>query len=257
MAAAGAEAGAPWYEYIDRKRRHNFLAILEELSWRQDKQTPQFIVIGALALLMQNYLHYVAWWDVDLLFRDHESLQSFANSVAAPGLQITHLDDDIILAADLECLHTMWSFNRTWANVDYIYRPQRFEFFHDTLRSQEPFSRTVQLGGREYHINLVLGHPWDIFVDKLTLRRTVDQLQQGDSFGIDLRHLVIILRRDQANEQFWKHIVAKSEALGKKGLLKDVLLRLIEIAPELGYTDVAGPQEAISHFAQFGWTTFS
>lgn len=250
MARVDAGVGLNWYEYIDRKRRHNFLAILEELSRLQDKDAPQFFVIGAMALLMQDYLHYLAWWDIDLLFRDRVSLHRFADSAVAPGLQVTRMDDEIILDRDIECLHTMWSFNRTWANVDYIYRPQRFEFFSDTLQNRQPFSQTVRLDGSDYRINLLLGDPWDIFVDKLTLRRTVEQLQREDSFGIDLRHIVIILRQDHSNDQFWKHIVGRSAALGQKEILKEVLLRLIKIAPELGYADIGRPEEVINHFGK-------
>jgi hypothetical protein len=245
----------PWHEYIDRKRRHNFLAILEELSRRQTapvgiKQTPEFVLIGAMALLMQNYLHYLAWWDVDLLFRDEESLRKFANNMAAPGLQIEQIDDEIVSTSDLVCLHTMWSFGRTWANVDYIYRPERFQFFHDTLRNQPPFSQTVGFDNREYHIALLLAHPWDIFVDKLTLSRTVEQLHQKDAFGIDLRHLVFILQRDRANPEFWQHLITQSETLGRREVLKAMLFRIIEIAPELGYNKVCDHEEVVRYFGK-------
>jgi len=50
MSDTTVETEAPWYEYIDRKRRHNFLAILETLSRQQNKDTPQFFLIGAMAL---------------------------------------------------------------------------------------------------------------------------------------------------------------------------------------------------------------
>jgi hypothetical protein len=118
-----------WSEFIDHKRRPNFPAILEELSLRQDKNAPDFVIIGALALLVQNYLHDVAWWDIALLFRDEETLQKFAETMTAPGLHIEPMDDAVISTGDLVCLHTMWSFGRTWANVDYIYRPECFQFF--------------------------------------------------------------------------------------------------------------------------------
>jgi hypothetical protein len=245
---APIENQTPWHEYIDRKRRRNFLAILEELSRRQDKHAPDFLLIGALALAMQNYLRYVAWWDIDLLFRSEEALQKFAKSITAPGLRIEHLDDEVVSTADLVCLHTMWSFGGTWANVDYIYRPQRFPFFHETLCHQAPFSQTIRLENREYHLNLLLGHPWDIFADKLTLRRTVEQLQNKDAFGIDLRHLVLILRQDHATQNFWKHIVKKSAALPQKDVLREMLMTLIEIAPELGYEVFCRPQEVAGYF---------
>lgn len=241
---------APWYEYIDRKRRHNFLAILEELSRRQDKHAPEFLLIGAIALLMQNYLHYLAWWDIDLLFRDPETLQGFAKTMVAPGLRIKQMDDEMVRTSELECLHTMWSFGHTWANVDYIYRPERFQFFYETLCHQEPFSQSVRVDDREYHINLLLGNPWDIFVDKLTLPRMVEQLQKNDFLGKDLRHIVFILRQDQTEHNFWKHITAKSEALGQREALGAVLVRLIEVAPELGYEDVGDPEEVIRFFGK-------
>lgn len=245
----------PWYNYIDRKRRPNFLAILEELSrWQAaptgTKHDPDFLLVGAVSLLMQGYLRYLAWWDIDLLFRDQDALQRFAQNVAAPGLRIVRMDDEIISTEDITCLHTVWSFGRTWANVDYIYRPQRFQFFYETVRGRVPFSQTIEAGERAHQINLWLGDPWDIFVDKLTLRRTVEQLHRKDIFGIDLRHIVIILQRDHANQNFWKHIVTKSETLQRKDLLRDVLLRLIEIGPELGYQEVCDPKEVAIYFGE-------
>ncbi|MDZ7292979.1 MAG: hypothetical protein ONB44_05185 [candidate division KSB1 bacterium] len=245
------DPNAPWFEFIDRKRRHNFLAILEELSSRQSKEAPEFILIGALVLLMQNYLHYLAWWDIDLLFRDSETLQGFANAMKAPGLKIKQIDDEMIRTHELECLHVMWSFGRTWANVDYIYRPSRFQFFYETLRHQEPFAQTVRLDHREYQLSLYLGNPWDIFVDKLTLSRLTEQLKKDDFLGKDFRHLFFILQRDHANDNFWKHLAAKSEALGQKEILKAAVIRLIEIAPELGYEDVGDRAAVVKFFGEF------
>jgi hypothetical protein len=240
----------PWYELIDHKRRHNFLAILEELSRRQDKRAPDFVLIGALALLMQNYLDYVAWWDIDLLFRDEETLGKFAKSIAAPGLRIEQLDEAMVSTGDLASLHTMWSFGRTWANVDYIYRPERFHFFYETLRRQQPFAQTIRLDEREYHLNLLLGNPWDIFVDKLTLPRMLEQLHRSDFLGKDLRHIFFILRRDHANQQFWQHLVAKSEALGQREALGAVLAGLCELAPKLGYEEVGDPEQVAGFFGK-------
>lgn len=240
----------PWYELIDRKRRHNFLAIIEELSRRQDKGAPDFVLIGALALLMQNYLDYMAWWDIDLLFRDEETLGKFAKSIAAPGLRIEPTDEAMVSTGELACLHTMWSFNRTWANVDYIYRPERFQFFYDTLRRQPPFAQTIRLDEREYHLNLLLGNPWDIFVDKLSLPRMLEQLQMSDFLGKDLRHIFFILRRDHADPQFWQHLVAKSEALGQREALGAVLARLCELAPKVGYEEVGDPKQVAVFFGK-------
>jgi hypothetical protein len=247
------DRNVPWYKYIDQKRRHNFLRILEALSRQQNKHDPEFMLIGALTLVMQNYLHYLAWWDIDLLFRDEEILRKFAKSIAVPDLQIEPLDDEIISTGDIVCLHTMWSFGHTWANVDYIYRPERFHFFYETLKNRTPFSQTVMVDNCEYHISLLLAHPWDIFVDKLTLSRTVEQLQQKDAMGIDLRHIVFILQRDGADQNFWKHLIAKSDTFGRKDVLKTVLSRIIEIAPELGYKDVCN-HEVVSRY--FGTDVF-
>jgi hypothetical protein len=241
-----------WPDFIDHKRRPNFLAILEALSRRQDKHAPDFVIIGALALLMQNYLHYVAWWDIDLLFRDEETLRKFAENMTASGLRIEPMDDDVISTGDLTCLHTMWSFGRTWANVDYIYRPERFQFFYSTLRNQAPFAQTIRLDDREYHLNLLLGNPWDIFLDKLILPRFIEQLNVNDFSGKDLRHLLLILQQDHAKPDFWQHLAGKSEALGQRGALKAMLLRLAAIAPELGYKDVWDAEKIVKDIDKLG-----
>jgi len=243
MSDTTVETEAPWYEYIDRKRRHNFLAILETLSRQQNKDTPQFFLIGAMALVMQNYLRYQAWWDIDLLFRDEESLLSFAKNIKAPGLNIIQLDDEIIITSEIKSWHSMWSFGRTWANVDYIYRPERFQFFYETICDREPFSEIINVDNREYHIDLLLGDPWDIFVDKLTLQRVIDQLQRGDCMGKDFRHIDLILRHDHDNPDFWQHVMTKAEELDRKEVLCASLLRLAEIAPEAGYTQIRIPEE--------------
>lgn len=246
--SAEPEHKVPWYEYIDRKRRHNFLAILEELSRRQDKHAPDFLLIGAMALLIEGYLQYLAWWDIDLLFRNEETLQRFARNATAPGLRIEQMDDEVISTSDIVCLHTMWSFGRTWTNVDYIYRPDRFQFFYEACCQRAPFSQSIRLENHEYHINLLLANPWDIFVDKLTLRRTMEQLQMKDSFGIDLRHIVTILQRHRTNQRFWKYISTRSEALAEKKVLNETLMKLIEIAPELGYEGICSPNEVTRYF---------
>lgn len=41
-----------WLNYVDEKRRLNFIKVLVEISKLQDKNDLNFILIGALTLLM-------------------------------------------------------------------------------------------------------------------------------------------------------------------------------------------------------------
>jgi hypothetical protein len=113
--------------------------------------------------------------------------------------------------------------------------PSAFNSLYNTLRNQEPFAQTIRLYGREYHLSLFLGNPWDILLDKLILPRFIEQLNVNDFLGKDLRHFLLVLQQDHAKQDFWQHLVAKSEALGRRETLKAMLLRLVAIVPEPGY----------------------
>jgi len=224
-----------WYLYVDEKRRHNLLRILAEISRRQSKTDPYFILIGALSLLIRGLLDYTVFWDVDLLFKDRLSLEGFSKMEKSPGLRIVHYDDELQEGKEITSLHTLWSFDKTWFNVDYILRPPFFEFHYSIVDTESPYSEEVTIDGRHYSIHLIAAHPWNIFVEKLLSPRLESEVSLQGSFPVDARHLLIILQADSNNHQFWTHIAEAAARLGKTEIIKRTLFRLLASAKAFGY----------------------
>jgi len=49
-----------WLNFVDEKRRVNFVKVLSEFYRLQDKEDVIIIIICAVSLLMQGYLTYTA-----------------------------------------------------------------------------------------------------------------------------------------------------------------------------------------------------
>lgn len=233
-----SESVRPWYYWVDEKRRHNLFKILVELSHLQQQTPPQFILIGALALLIHGKLHYMVQWDIDLLFRDEKSLSDFIDREKSKSLRIVHYDDGLMRSAHIASLHTAWSFDRTWFNVDYILKSETFKPYSSTIVGEGPHEERLVYESKEYRFSIFMAHPWDILIEKILSPRLARELDNRDSMSVDIRHAVMILKQESANADFWNALRRRTDEREKRETVKKTLLVLLSHLPELGYADV-------------------
>ncbi|MEO0094331.1 MAG: hypothetical protein ABIL66_00355 [candidate division WOR-3 bacterium] len=231
-----------WLNYVDEKRRLNFIKVLVEISKLQDKNDLNFILIGALTLLMQGYLKYTAFWDIDLLFKDARRLKEFINKPKSPGLQIVNYDDELMISEKITSFHTAWSFTKTWFNVDYILREGIFEFYTENIKQMKPYTTLVELKEGKFPIELYIAHAYDIFVEKVLSPRLEKDIDLKVDMSVDLRHIYIIYSKELMNENFWEYVQQKIKRLNREKEFKDKLLTILRLAPEVGYQDVEIPE---------------
>lgn len=231
-----APADRPWYLWVDPKRRRNLLEILNELSRLQNEQYPAFILVGALALLIRGYLKYMVYWDVDLLFKDKKSLLDFANRPKSSHLKIVAYDDELQEKKHISSLHTFWSFDKTWFNVDYILMDNLFDFYYATLSKEGPYFAEIKVNGRLYDLNLMVAHPWDVFVQKLTTPRFRVALELKDGLSFDICHILTLFRQDGDNPRFWQWVAEKAAILKGKERVKRNLIELLSTVREFGHS---------------------
>lgn len=233
-----------WLSFIDAKRRENLLLTLEELSSLVDKKNPDFIVIGAMSLLIQGFIGgYKALWDVDLLFKNSDGIMDFRKKRKSKNLRIVELDEGIIRNKDISSLHTVWSFNNTWFNVDYILKTKLFDFYNPLKRRKEPYSEIIRFENRDYHITLFLADPIDIFVEKMVSPRMEKELNLRDYFGVDIRHCLYILQRYGDKDWFWRKVKESGNEINEKERFRKHLVLLTRIKDELGYADTILPED--------------
>ena len=231
-----------WLSFIDVKRRQNLLLILEELSSLLNKKNPNFIIIGAMSILIQGFIGgYKVLWDVDLLFRNSDGIMDFRKKEKSKNLRIVELDDGIVQNKNIGSLHTVWSFNTTWFNVDYIIKSNLFDFYNPLKRRKEPYNDTVRFQNRDYHITLFLADPLDVFVEKIVSPRMEKELNLRDDFGVDIKHCLYMLKRFGEEEWFWRNVKKSAIEINRRERLKKHLIQLIEIKDELGYTETKLP----------------
>ncbi|HEX7320846.1 MAG TPA: hypothetical protein VF399_10885 [bacterium] len=212
--------------------------ILQELSWLQEFPDLNFIIIGALSLLIQGYLHYVVLWDIDLLFKNINQLKNFMDKPKTPSLKIFNIDNELVNNETISSLHTVWSFGKTWFNVDYILKKSIFQHYtKNTVLKQHQETMTIQ--NQLCSINLCLAHPWDVVIDKILSPRTGKELELKVDMSVDIRHIYSVYNKEQDNHVFWEYIMEKSSAIRKRKALKSRLKAILSIAQEIGYNDVA------------------
>ena len=231
------KSGRPWYSWVDEQRRGNLLSILVELTRLQERD-PQFILIGALSLLIRGILHYMVLWDLDLLFRNEKALHDFVDTEKSPGLRIIHYDEDLMRGRDITSLHTAWSFDRTWFNVDYILKSKMFDFYYSTVRKDGPYEGHAEHGGKAFRFTLFMAHPWDVFIEKILSPRFHRELEAKDTMSVDIRHAVRIFEYEKDNQEFWKTLAGRVARLNKRDAFRRNLLRLLSSLPELGFGSV-------------------
>lgn len=227
-----------WLNYVDRKRRLNLVQILQCLSQLQDKENLNFIIIGALPLLMSGYLAYTVYWDIDLLFRDNNGMEKFMKKPKAKMLRIVEYDEVLTVSKNITSFHTAWAFNRIWFNVDYIVRPGFFDFYTHDIDQLMSYKESITLGDTSFEICLYMAHPWDIIVEKVISPRTTRDVELLVDTSVDLRHIFAVYTNEKTNMQFWDYIFEKTKLLCSERDFKAKFLKIISSATELGYGDL-------------------
>ncbi len=227
-----------WLTYIDKKRTLSILQILQELSRLQNKHDLNFIIIGALPLLIKGYLKYKSYWDIDLLFRDERSLKTFIKIPKSESLTIVHFDDNLMVSKDITSFHTVWAYKRQWVNVDYIIRKRFFEFYTYNMKELKPYTQTIKTKDRTSYIDSYLAHPWDIIVEKTISPRMKKELTLKLDMSIDIRHIYTVYEREKDNVEFWDYTFEKAKYLKAQSEFKKNFLKLLSIASVLGYGDL-------------------
>jgi hypothetical protein len=238
---------AHWLMYIDSKRRKNLLLILEELSSLLNKEEPDFVIIGAMALLIQGFIGgYKVLWDIDMLFKNAESIEKFRKMEKSPDVRIVELDNEIVKNKQIGSLHSVWSFNKTWFNVDYIIKDNFYHFYNPEEKWKEPYRKTIKYKNRNYFIELYLAHPLDIFTEKMVSPRMEKELETSNDFGVDIRHCLYMLQNFGTEDWFWQGIKKSASKITKEKELKKHLNILVKMREQLGYGDAELPDDIMN-----------
>lgn len=229
---------ANWLDFVDARRRSNLLEILVELSRLQRKKNVDFVVIGALPLLIHGYLQYTALWDIDLLFRNEEEMKQFASRSKSKMLRIVDYDAALMVSENITSFHSAWTFDKNWFNVDYILQTKLFEFYANDITCSAPFNCIMEWNGTDHEISLYMAHPWDIFVNKIISPRTERDVSLRVDMSIDIRHIFAVYRLEKNNNTFWQHATARAQFFCPTPVFKKKSLDLLMKAHELGYDDI-------------------
>jgi hypothetical protein len=227
-----------WLDFVDERRRLSLLRILAEVSQLQEKPHPDFIIIGALPLLMHDYLQYTALWDVDLLFRAEETLKEFAASSKSEKLRIVDYDDELMVSAHITSFHSAWAYGKIWFNVDYILSDNLFKFYTKDTTYLTSYEEHMKLGESDFEIALYLAHPWDIIASKIVSPRTERDISLGVDTSIDVRHIFAVYKKEHNNPDFWRRIISRAQSLCTEQEFKTRFLALLRAASTLGYDDL-------------------
>jgi hypothetical protein len=233
-----------WLGHVEPSVQHNILLVLQTLSRLQDHNDPLFIIIGALPLLIRGYLHYRAFWDVDLLFPHRSTIGQFIAQPKGPSVKIIHYDDNIVNNNNISSLHTAWRFTKVWTNVDYIYRPNLYTYYTNTSADLRRFMSTFSIDNKTYTIDLSMAYPWDIFIEKVLSPRTKRDVELLVDMSVDLKHIFAIYTAEQNNKRFYEYILNKVTQLTSTQTFTALLNRILCTAPRLGYNNISISQTA-------------
>ena len=234
-----------WLNYVDRKRRLNLVQILQCLSQLQERANLNFIVIGALPLLMRGYLAYKVYWDIDLLFRDDTGMKEFMKKPKPKMLRIVEYDEALMVSKNITSFHTAWAFDRIWFNVDYIVRKGFFNFYAHDIGQLMPYTETITVHNTNFIICLYMAHPWDIIVEKVISPRTTRDVELQIDTSIDLRHIFAVYTSEKTNLEFWHYIFEKAKLLCSEHEFKAKFLKILSSATELGYGHIEISSDSI------------
>jgi hypothetical protein len=227
------------------KRRSTALAVLQTLSQLQDKQTISFIVIGAISLLMRNYLRYTVYWDVDVLFKNKKALEAFINMPKPAQLRIVDYDDALITNENIASLHTAWSFDHIWFNVDYILRNKTYGFYTHDADKLRPYTERITSDGQTYDISILIAHPWDVVIEKIVSPRTQKDIELTVDTSVDIRHIFAVCRKEKENRAFWQYLLENAHHLCDETMFRKKLLHILVSAGALGYPRIEIPTDVM------------
>jgi hypothetical protein len=233
-----------WLEYVNENRRADVLETLQVLSSLLDRDRPQFVLIGALSLLLRRALFRRSLWDVDLLFRDEDSLRELMVKARETGARIVHYDDELVVKTEISSMHTAWRFQNAWVNVDYILRDPYFEFYSKGLTLKEPFSERVSHQGNEYEVVLFVAHPWDVLIDKMLSPRFENELESKNFMGVDVRHVFLLLRLHGEMADFWEYVMRRVEGAGATARFATSLRKVLRAAKGIAEDGIGGTLRA-------------
>ncbi len=230
-----------WHEYINHKVRQTYLAVLNRIS----RTEVPAVVVGSGALLARCYYQKNYWWDIDILFPDVESLESFSTDMRnAENLNIEFVDEELQKIPELYSLHTLWSYkNRQgiksgWVNVDMIVRRDYdwYSFHSRMLEKQGRFVEEVECGGETFPLNLSMAHPWGIFIEKILSPRLMKELATEDNYSYDARDIFTILEKDGKRPDFKRVLLeVLHNRLIDPGLFRERFTQIIYRKNWLGY----------------------
>jgi len=227
-----------WLNLVDEKRRKNMLGILQVLSNLQDKENLNFIIIGAIPLLIKGYFNYTVYWDIDLLFPNVNCLRDFINKPKPKSMKIVNYDEDLMISENITSFHTAWAMDRSWMNVDYIMKGKAFEFYVEDTKMLELYTETIRFSGTDFHIALYFAHPWDVILEKILSPRTEKEADLRADMSVDIRHIYVVYRWEADNVNFWQHIFGKAKRFNRLIECKRKLLYILQISKDLGYEDI-------------------
>ena len=239
-----------WLDFVDARRRKSLLAILVELSRLQRKEDVNFVLIGALPLLLCGYLRYTALWDIDLLFSNKDELGEFTTRPKSKRLRIVDYDDVMMVSENIASFHSAWTFDKNWFNVDYILQDDLFEFFTTDLTKSNPFHQMVLWQEIQFEIVLYQAHPWDIIVTKIISPRAIRDLSLRVDMSIDIRHIFATYESEKDNPLFWQHIMSRAQFFCPLPVFKHRFLELLMAAHELGYEDLEISSNALQELKE-------
>lgn len=244
-----------WSAHVPPSYRDNLFRTLEELSRLGREAALQFVIIGALSLMIKRRLNYTSVWDVDILFKDQAEMERLIALEKGCGLEVQHFDERPMVSPSITSLHAAWRAGGPWLNVDYIIRDERYAFYRAGVDREGLYREEFRLGevaqpgeapgqpGRTVSLALPLAHPWDIFVDKVLSPRFEEEFLRRDVFSLDIKHVLIMLEQDGKAPSFWEHITGKGGDLGALELMESRLESLLLNLGDFGYTDIALPPD--------------
>ena len=227
-----------WHQYVAENRRRAMLEILQEISRLYRLHRLPFILIGAASLLIRGCLRYTAWWDLDLLFQSPRHIETFRQIPKRQHIQIFPIDEKLVDYGYLSSLQTMWGVYNIWYRVDYIFHNQLYEFHSLSPEESNLYQDTIHWRGEKYQLFLPVAHPWNIFIDKLLSSRLEYELQKGDAYSIDIRHLFILLDLYHREPDFWDYLSRKLSSPPQKEKFKHNLQLLLQKKDDLGYREL-------------------
>lgn len=230
-----------WCSFVDAGRRRDLLAVLASLSNSWEGMEKSFLIVGALSLVLRGRLHFVAMWDIDLLFPSEEEILAFVDRDPPPGVRVVHYDDELMRGAQITSFHVAWTIFGKWVNVDCMWRPRFYDFHHPAFLRDGPFVEEVDLAGEIYRLRLPLAHPWDVFIEKVTSPRFEAVVERGDGLHPDVRHVFSLLRSEGERDGFWLYVEEKASSFGLLDSVREGLQRLRAQQEMLGYVEFPLP----------------